>query len=508
MSREMSAPVGLGLAVSRDGRSRRPAWETCAKTSILVAAAALLTLSIHTGSLWTNFRTAESSRLNDLFIWTAMIWGMVCYGAMVWRVKLWLRYKPMESVSDAELPTVSVIIPAYNEGALVRRSITSVAASRYPREKMQIIVIDDGSDDDTPQHIQAAVGRLDGAVNIQTLRHVRNMGKRRALYNGFRHATGEAIVTVDSDTVVEPHALRNGVTPLIREPRIGAVAGCVEVLNPNDSIFTRFLKCTFSLSFKFVRAYQSEFRGVFCTPGAISVYRASVVRKIADEWLNQTFMGVPCAIGEDRAMTNLILREGWLTAYQGNARVWSKMPTNYSGMTKMLLRWARSNVRETIVLNRFLFKPFRTEHLNAFRLNMMLVLATLIVPYLLVGNSWLLTFTHLGYAARHAGMVVIYGLTMAAIYYRNERDHDWIWLLAYELFWVACLAWIMPYAAVTVRNAGWLTRGSADHASDRGLAPQVGSGVLLEGAAARSAEPAGSLVGAAAVTNGLVPQAA
>ncbi len=461
MSRVVSAPRVPALNSRQRSAPERPAWDLPAKVGILIFSAFSLGYAIKSGALFTSFGHLRNNSLHQSFFWMTIAWGAICYAALVWRVRLWLRYRPMESVSNAKLPSVTVIIPAFNEGALVRQSIRSVANNRYPAEKLQIIIVDDGSTDDTWEHIEAAVASLPDHINVMTLRHARNMGKRRALYDGFRHATGEAIVTVDSDTILEPAALRNGVTPLVREPEIGAVAGCVEVLNPSESVFTRFLKTTFSLSFKFVRAYQSEIRGVFCTPGAISIYRGSVVRKVADEWLKQTFLGMPCTIGEDRAMTNLILREGWLTSYQENARVWSKMPTNYVGMTKMLLRWARSNIRETIALNRFLFTPFRKSkrYLASFRLNMVLVLATLFVPYLLISNSWALIFTNWHYALRHAGMVVVYGLTMAAIYYRNERDSDWIWLLFYELFWVTCLAWIMPYAAVSLRKTGWLTRG-------------------------------------------------
>lgn len=457
MFRESSAPLEIAAAQTRNGQP--PIWERPAKIATVLFTIVALAYSLRSGALWNSYYALATTSAQSAFFWFAFVWSLVCYAALVWRLFLWRRYKPMESVSDAELPTVSVIIPAFNEGALVRQSIRSVAANVYPSEKLQIIVIDDGSGDDTWSHIQAAVAALGPGLDVVTLRHTRNMGKRRALYNGFKHARGEAIVTVDSDTIVDPRAIRNAVSPLVRDPKIGAVAGCVEVLNPYESVFTRFLKTTFTLSFKFVRAYQSEYRGVFCTPGAISIYRASVVRKVAEEWLNQTFLGQPCTIGEDRAMTNLILRDGHLTCYQENARVWSKMPTTYSGMTKMLLRWARSNIRETIALQRFLFTPFRKDYLWTFRLNMLLVLATLIVPYLLVGNSWYLTLTNLGFAMRHAGMVALYGLTMALVYVRCQKDSDWVWLLLYEFFWVTCLAWIMPYALFTLKKTGWLTRG-------------------------------------------------
>ncbi|MCK6455223.1 MAG: glycosyltransferase [Phycisphaerae bacterium] len=461
MSRQLTAPFAFtGSSTARREVAQPATGELVAKGVILVLAAIALAVSLRSGVLIRNPFDWSNSSMAWSFLVMSTIWACIWYSALIWRVRLWLKYRPMESVADADLPSVSVIIPAYNEGALVRASIRSVAGSRYPVDKLQMIVIDDGSTDDTWEHIQAAVAEIDSTIDVAVFQQPRNMGKRHALFAGFRRATGEVIVTIDSDSILQPDALRNGVTPLVREPDIGAVAGCVEVLNPNDSMFTRFLKCTFSLSFKFVRAYQSEFRGVFCTPGAMSVYRASVVRKVADEWLHQRFLGQACTTGEDRAMTNLILREGWLTAYQENAVVRSQMPTTYQGTCKMLLRWARSNIRETIVLQRFLFTPFRTKHVGAFRLNMTLVLLTLIVPYLLIGNSWMLIATNGEYALRHVGMLVVNALSMALIYYRKERDSDWIWLLLYEVFWVISLSWIMPYALLTLKNTGWLTRGA------------------------------------------------
>jgi len=434
--------------------------EVVIKTAIIVSSVLVIEAAVRRGVIFQSFSRWTYTFLDMSFFVTAIGYGLISCAALVWRVTLWLRYRPMQSVSDAELPGVTVIIPAFNEGTLVRKSIAAAGNSCYPNGKLQLIVVDDGSTDDTWTHIVAAVESLGPVANVLVIKQPQNMGKRQALYAGFRHARCEVIVTIDSDSILEQDALRNAVSALVREPRIGAVAGCVEVLNPRDSMITRFLRCTFSLSFKFVRAYQSEFRGVFCTPGALSVYRAEVVHKVADEWVKQTFLGRVCTTGEDRAMTNLILREGWLTAYQGNAVVRSKMPSNYVGMACMFLRWARSNIRETIILNRFMFKPFRREFITSFRVNMLLVLSTLIIPYLLIGNSWALIFTNFDYAIRHASMVVIYGITMATIYYRNERDSDWIWLLAYEFFWIISLSWVMPYAALSLRNTGWLTRGN------------------------------------------------
>lgn len=447
--------------------ARRPlpaspeAWvavEPYLKVGIVLAAGLLLALALASGRVWSPRFFLPASLTGKLFWSTAAVYGLVMFGAMIWRIALWLRYRPMPSANDAELPSVSVIIPAFNEGPLVRQAILSIAASRYPLDRLEIIAVDDGSTDDTWPHVLAAAREARGRVHVTTLRQPRNTGKRQALYCGFAQAGGDVIVTVDSDSILDPDALRSLVTPLVREPAVGCVAGCVQVLNPRQSLMTRFLKCYFSISFKFVRAYQNEFRGVFCMPGALSAYRADLLRRLADEWLHQRFVGKPCITGEDRAMTNLFLREGCLTAYQGSAVVWSKMPHTYAGLTRMFLRWARSNVRETVFLFRFLFKRFRRRHLHAFRVNMLLVLPSLILPPLMVANNIALMAMNDGYILHRAGVILLFASILAAIYYRNERDSDWVWLLAYKLFWVACLSWVLPYAALTLRNTGWLTR--------------------------------------------------
>jgi hyaluronan synthase len=79
----------------------------------------------------------------------ALAWGGLMYAVLVWRVVLWRRYRPMADVPERRLPSVSVIIPAFNEGPLVCDSIRSAAQSDYPAERLEIIVIDDGSTDDT-----------------------------------------------------------------------------------------------------------------------------------------------------------------------------------------------------------------------------------------------------------------------------------------------------------------------------------------------------------------------
>lgn len=155
-------------------------------------------------------------------------------------------------------------------------------------------MVDDGSRDDTWRHIQRAAKRHPKLVTA--LRLPRNMGKRHALAEGFRRASGEVLVTIDSDSVIEPGALLALAGPF-REARVGAVAGKVTVLNRRHGLIPRMLAVRFILSFDFLRAVQSTYGTVYCCPGALSAYRASAVRALLDRWLNQTFLdlGAPTA---------------------------------------------------------------------------------------------------------------------------------------------------------------------------------------------------------------------
>jgi hyaluronan synthase len=433
-------------------------WEQWAKALILLTAGFLLLVAAWTGVFQNIFRIVPNVPLGSLWFWSMALYGGIHYSATVWRICLWLSYRPMAPIDEAELPTVSVIIPAYNEGAMVRKSIDSVTHSDYPQHKFQVIAVDDGSSDDTWEHIRAAAA--DSPVKVITLRQPVNQGKRHALYAGFQKATGEVWVTVDSDSILEPDALRNGVVPIVRDKRIGLVAGNVKVLNRNDSLITRFLKVSFTLSFAFSRAYQSQIRGLLTTPGAFSVYRASAVKPVLGKWLNQTFLGVPCLTGEDRSMTNFICAQGYHSFFQSTAVVWAKMPTTYNGMSKMFLRWARSNIRETLVLLSYLFKCSRTDYLWSFRINSLLIASTLIIPYFLIVHSYYLLLTNPFWLFRYLVMIAVMSIPMAAIYFRHERDSDFAWVVAYEFFWILSCQWIMPYAFLTCRRQGaWLTRG-------------------------------------------------
>src|SRR5690606_38132393 len=220
-------------------------------------------------------------------------------------------------------------------------TLMSLAESDYPEEKLQLLAVDDGSKDDTWYWMLEAKKTLGDRLSIY--QQPENKGKRHALYRGFNLGTGDVFVTVDSDSIVKKNTLRNLVSPFVTNEQCGAVAGNIRVLNNEKGILPKMLNVSFVLSFEFVRSAESKLNSVLCTPGALAAYRKTAVFACLPEWINQTFMGKPSDIGEDRAMTNMILKQGYHVLFQKNAYAYTNVPEQYKGLYKMFIRWGRSN---------------------------------------------------------------------------------------------------------------------------------------------------------------------
>lgn len=378
-------------------------------------------------------------------------------GFLLYLTFLYFRYKVTKSVSDEELPMCTVIVPAYNEGELVYKTLTSLVESDYPKEKMQIISIDDGSKDDTWNWMKKAKSELKDRVEIY--QQPKNKGKRHALYRGFHLATGDVFITVDSDSVVDKDTLRSMVSPFVVNEDCGAVAGNVKVLNRKKALIPRMLNVSFAFSFEFVRSAQSVLGSVLCTPGALSAYRKEAVMNCLSDWINQTFMGEPSTIGEDRAMTNMILKQGYKVQFQRNALVYTNIPERYKNLYKMFIRWERSNVRENIAMSKFAFGNFRKGPKSGTRLLLMYQWMNILLAYpLLVSMILFISFYPVLFISSTLIGILIFSSIQALFYAKRHDVSDSFMAYPYSLFYAFSLFWITPYAIATASRSGWLTR--------------------------------------------------
>ena len=376
-------------------------------------------------------------------------------GFQLVRTVLWWRYKPY-ALPKGRLPRVTVIIPAYNEGALVEKSIAAAAASDYPADRLEIICIDDGSRDDTWTYIERAQKRYPKLV--KAIRFPKNRGKKEGLYAGFTLGTGEFFVTIDSDSIIKPDTVRQVIAPMLQDSQVGAVAGNVKVFNRARCLLARMLAVRFVLAFDFLRASQSIYGFVTCTPGALSAYRGTAVKPILEEWRQQTFMGLPANIGEDRALTNLVLRQGFHTVYQRSALVYTKVPETYRGLVRMYLRWDRSNFRENWVQLKFIFSNYRKRHWLLPILYYFMTQIEFPLTYLFLGMLLVSFFIYPIVMVKFFAGLGVFTLVWMYYYIHQERDLEFIYGIIYSYFAFFFLNWVQPWAFLTVRNDRWLTR--------------------------------------------------
>jgi hyaluronan synthase len=373
---------------------------------------------------------------------------------LVVRTVFWILYRPAAAATRESAPSLTVIIPAYNEGAMVLQSIESAAKADYPHDRLEILVIDDGSKDDTWSYISQAAERYPGLV--RALRQDRNRGKREALALGFSRARGEILVTIDSDSVIERGALLALAGPF-RDPKIGAVAGRVEVYNRRHGIIPQMLHVRYMLSFDMLRATESVYRNVYCCPGALTGLRAAGLRRVLERWKNQQFLGSRCTFGEDRAMTNYLLDSGYDTVYQRTAVVRTLVPISYAKLCKMLLRWDRSYVREELRFTRIVWKrPWPTRLMALFdravtNFRYPASYCGLALLPILVTQDPTITLPMMTTMVAKSLFRVLY-------YLRSERSMNFLYGVLYTYYSSVALFWILPYAAATVRSRKWMTR--------------------------------------------------
>ncbi len=429
-------------------------WDRLVIAAIFAGMLGLAWAALATPLLQPLLDIAQRQHWTMLWVRPTVIWITMGVLLLFVRTLLWLRYRPFAATREEDAPALTVVIPAYNEGAMVEQSIVSAAQADYPRGRLQIIAVDDGSTDDTWQHMQNAARRFPGLVT--PVRLPANLGKRGALAEGFRRARGEIVVTVDSDSVIERGALLAIAGPF-RDPRIGAVAGKVAVHNRREGLIPRMLHVRFILSFDYLRSAQSVYRTVYCCPGALAAYRASVLRQILPAWERQRFLGTPCTYGEDRALTNDVLARGYDTVYQRSAVVHTLVPLGYAQLCRMFLRWDRSYIREEFRFSRIVWR--RPPWARAFAL-------------------YESSITNLRYPVAYASMalwaanaladpvslvrmllaIMVVSLLYTLYYLRSERSWDFVFGILYAYFSFFALTWIFPYALLTMRARGWLTR--------------------------------------------------
>jgi len=251
------------------------------------------------------------------------------------------RGKTWDESRDDYEPTVTAVIPMFNEGAAIKETLQSLLDSAYPDDKLKVICVDDCSTDDSYEHAREVAKKAAGRLRI--LRNRVNLGKRRSIIRATREADSEIIVSVDSDVVVDADAVRQLVRRFT-DDRIAAVGGWVDVRNKQDNWLTRMQVVKYWYSYFFMKNLEWGFRRVMCLSGCLTAYRRAVLVELEPVLEKRSVLGVPIKYGEDRFLTRQIVKAGYLTTMTLEARCRTFVPSTLTAYFSQQLRWRRSNI--------------------------------------------------------------------------------------------------------------------------------------------------------------------
>ena len=373
-------------------------------------------------------------------------------------------YRPVR-IDPNYTPGVSIIIPCFEEEEWIQRTVHSCINQDYPVDKLEVIVVDDCSKDRSAERVEEIIAKLKEAdtgdhayrvaERIRFFRQSANLGKRDAMARGAREAKHELLVFVDSDSFLDPFAVRNIVQPF-KDKEMGGVSGRTDVANTYTNALTKMQAVRYSIAFRVMKAAEGYFDAATCLSGPLSCYRRDLVLKYMDSWLNQRFLGQKATFGDDRSMTNFILRHN-RTTYQDSAVCMTIVPRSYKVFLRQQMRWKRSWLRESLIASRFMWKKEPFMALSFY----MGVLVPIAAPVIVLYNLIYVPIMHRVFPTSFIIGMLMMSLLMSMAQLFIRRSTTWIYALWFCLYYEAVLLWQMPVAWVTFWKTTWGTRMTA-----------------------------------------------
>ncbi|MFZ5642074.1 MAG: glycosyltransferase [Bacillota bacterium] len=239
-------------------------------------------------------------------------------------------------VSIERYPMVSVLIPAHNEEMVIGRTVDAMAKLDYPRDKIEIIVINDSSTDKT-WDILAGKMAIYPQLRVVTINPpLGAKGKSNALNQGLKAASGELIAVYDADNTPERAAVRRLVEAIVHDSGLGAVVGKFRTRNRDTNLLTRFINVE-TLNFQWiVQAGRCSMFGLTTITGTNFVIRRNLLEEIGGWNTN--------ALTEDTELTVRIYEYGYRISWLPDAVTWEQEPEKLAVWVKQRTRWARGNM--------------------------------------------------------------------------------------------------------------------------------------------------------------------
>jgi hyaluronan synthase len=352
-------------------------------------------------------------------------------------------------------PRVAIVMPGFNEEGAIARSLRSLLELDYPADKLEIVAVNDGSSDRTLLEMCSVEREANGRMRV--ISFPQNRGKRAAMAAGMRATDAEIIAFVDSDSMLEPDALRILVQHFA-DQRVGAVAGHAEVLNIQDSWMSRMQAVRYFVAFKVLKAAESVFGAVTCCSGCFAAYRRAAILPHLEKWEHQRFLGRPATFGDDRSLTNFVLRD-WKVPYEAKAVSHTIVPSTLRKFLLQQVRWKRSWTRESLIAARFIWRKHPVAAMSVYVGTLLPLAAPIAAGRALLWRPIVdQAGSPLMYLVGVYAMATIYGLYYAMR--QNRWDALWLFGILFVFFYLCFLVWQTYYAILTSNRTSWGTRPS------------------------------------------------
>jgi cellulose synthase/poly-beta-1,6-N-acetylglucosamine synthase-like glycosyltransferase len=278
-------------------------------------------------------------------------------------------------------PRTAILIPAWNEAAVIAASVDRLMALEYPRGRLRVYVIDDASTDETPQVARAKAAQYPGSV-FHLRRAEGGQGKAQTLNHGLARALADdwmqAVLIMDSDVIYERAALRL-MTRHLADPAVGAVTAYIKEGSQPGNYLTRFIGYEYITAQAAARRSQNVIGAVACLAGGAQLHTRANIEAIGGRIATGS-------LAEDTITTFRTQLQGARVVFEPHAVVWAEEPGTLTGLWKQRLRWARGNLQVTRMFRRTWLRPAAGHRLGGVSFALFWF-ALLLQPAFLIASS-------------------------------------------------------------------------------------------------------------------------
>jgi len=258
--------------------------------------------------------------MKELVLWISSFFALLI--SLFWIQVMY--FKDVKTSIISRFPKVTILIPAYNEEKTIAKTINSVLNLTYPKDKIEIIVINDNSTDKTPQ-----VVREFKQVKLIYNKH-RGVGKASALNTGLKYASGELLAVIDADSEVKKDSLKKLIS-YFDDTKTGSVISSIKIRNPKN-IYEHIQRLEYILA-TFIRKLMSKIDTLHITPGVLSVYRTKLIRRLGGFDENN--------ITEDLEIALRLRANNYSVKMSPDSVTYTKVPSTFKQLWNQRIRWFR-----------------------------------------------------------------------------------------------------------------------------------------------------------------------